>query len=250
MNKLLSEGGNVWGDVTPFSHDHIPYITKTIASALAGTGIKIIPVGSGATPTPGKMSGDLDVIADEEAVLDYFNVNDAKSGRKALSAYIAAKGLKTAQTGINVHVRVPMGDDMAHQVDIMIVPNAKKIAKFHTHNIPAGSPYKGVNKQLIIAALAKSKGYVWSAWQGLFARDANGKKAALVTTDLNKIAALLLGNGNTAENLGSTESILAALPPDVSSTLLTSVKKDPHWPVTKVKESTGNWFRDLMNKIQ
>jgi hypothetical protein len=231
---ILLEGGNVFPDVTPFDHKDIAQILKTVNNALNDTGIKAIPVGSAATPTPGKQSGDLDVIVDEQAVLDFFKAKDAKTGRKALNDYIASKGLDTAQTGINVHVRVPVNDGFA-QVDVMVSANAERVAKFHTHNIPANSPYKGVNKQLIMAILAKTKGYMWSAWQGLFSRTPEGKKGELVTDDMTEIAGLLTGQKNAAV-LGSVESLLAALPKDQADALLAKAKEDPNWKEVPVKQ--------------
>ena len=68
--KILLEGGNVFPDVTAFDHKDVPAILKTLNQSLEGTGIKAIPVGSAATPKPGKRSGDMDVIVDEQAVLD------------------------------------------------------------------------------------------------------------------------------------------------------------------------------------
>ena len=109
------------------------------------------------------------------------------------------------------------------QVDIMVTPNAEKVAKFHTHNIPAGSPYKGINKQLMIAILAKSKGLMWSAWQGLYNRDATGKKADFITDDLAEIAGHLLGVKD-ANKLGSVESILSSLPKTEADELLANLK--------------------------
>lgn len=238
---ILLEGGNVFADATPFDHKEVPAILKTVNDALQGTGIRAIPVGSAATPTPGKQSGDMDVIVDEKAVLDFFKAKDAKSGRKALNDYIAAKGLQTAQSGINVHVRVPVGDQ-AHQVDIMVSQNAERVSKFHTHNIPAGSPYKGVNKQLIMAILAKSKGYMWSAWQGLFSRTPDGKKGEFVTDDLDEIAELLTGKKN-ASVLGSVESILGALPPKDAEALLAKAKEDPNWKEVPVKQESAELQR-------
>jgi hypothetical protein len=234
-NKILLEGGNVFADAEPFDHKDVPAILNSVNSALEGTGIKAIPVGSAATPTPGKQSGDMDVIVDEKAVLDFFKAKDAKSGRKALNDYIAAKGLETAQSGINVHVRVPVGDSFA-QVDIMVTANAEKVSKFHTHSIPQGSPYKGVNKQLVMAILAKSKGYMWSAWQGLFSRNAEGKKGDFVTDDMNEIAEILTGNKDAAV-LGSVESILDNLPKDEAQALLARAKEDPNWKEVGAKEN-------------
>jgi hypothetical protein len=238
---ILLEGGNVFPDVTPFDHKDIAQILKTVNNALNDTGIKAIPVGSAATPTPGKQSGDLDVIVDEQAVLDFFKAKDAKTGRKALNDYIASKGLDTAQTGINVHVRVPVNDGFA-QVDVMVSANAERVAKFHTHNIPANSPYKGVNKQLIMAILAKTKGYMWSAWQGLFSRTPDGKKGELVTDDMTEIAGLLTGQKNAAV-LGSVESLLAALPKDQADALLAKAKEDPNWKEVPVKQESAELQR-------
>ena len=238
---ILLEGGNVFPDVTPFDHKDIAQILKTVNNALNDTGIKAIPVGSAATPTPGKQSGDLDVIVDEQAVLDFFKAKDAKTGRKALNDYIASKGLDTAQTGINVHVRVPVNDGFA-QVDVMVSANAERVAKFHTHNIPANSPYKGVNKQLIMAILAKTKGYMWSAWQGLFSRTPEGKKGELVTDDMTEIAGLLTGQKNAAV-LGSVESLLAALPKDQADALLAKAKEDPNWKEVPVKQESAELQR-------
>jgi len=234
---ILNEGGNMFADVTAFDHKDVPALLQAVNAALQGTGIRAIPVGSAATPKPGKKSGDMDVIVDEPAVLNFFKAKDAKTARKALNDYIAKQGLETAQSGINVHVRVPLGDE-AHQVDIMVTPNAERVAKFHTHDIPDRSPYKGVNKQLMLAILAKSKGYMWSAWQGLFSRNPEGKKGEFVTDDLDEIAEILTGTKN-AKVLGSVESILAALPSDQAQALLARAKEDPNWKEQQVNEAVG-----------
>jgi hypothetical protein len=246
---ILNEGGNVFANAVPFDHKDVPAILKTVNSALRGTGIEVIPVGSAASPKPGKQSGDMDVLADEATVMHYFKAKDAKTARKALNDYIKSKGLDTAQTGINVHVNVPVGNEH-HQVDIMVTANANQVAKFHTHQIPQGSPYKGVNKQLLMAFLAKDKGYMWSAWQGLFARDQAGKKADFVTDDLAKIAEILTGKADAAV-LGSVESILAALPQQQAAELLARGKADPNWKEIKQesKVGTNEWFRNMLNRL-
>lgn len=230
--QLLLEGGNVFSNTTPFDHKYVPEILDHINQALSPTGIQAIPVGSTATPTPGKQSGDMDVVVDEKEVLEYFKVTDAKAGRRALNDFLSNQGLATAQSGINVHIKVPAGDSYA-QVDIMVTPNAEQVSLFHKHAIPPGSPYKGVNKQLLMAILAKTKGYMWSAWQGLFSRTEEGKKGDFITNDLASIAEMLTGNSD-ASVLGSVESILAALPADVASELLDRARKDPNWRESSV----------------
>lgn len=235
-------GGNVFTNATPFDHKDVPAILKPINKALNSTGINAIPVGSAATPTPGKISGDLDVVVDEKAVLDFFKAKDAKTARKALSDYIASKGLQTAQSGINVHVNVPVGKEY-HQVDVMVSANAERVSKFHKHDIPARSPYKGVNKQLTIAILAKSKGYMWSAWQGLFRRTPEGKKGEFVSDDLDIIAKTIIGKNASAKDLGSVESILAALPKKQAEALLIKAKEDPNWVEVPVQQESTELTR-------
>jgi hypothetical protein len=230
---ILKEGGNIWPDQTAdFDHESIDEILKTVNKSLEGTGIEAIPVGSAATPTPGKRSGDLDVIVDAGAVADYFDVRDPKAARKMLNDYISQKGFDTRQSGTNVHVKAPVGNSFA-QVDIMVVDNAPTVAKFHTHSIPQGSPYKGKHKQLFMSMLAKEKGMMWSAWQGLFSRNEAGKKGEFITSDLDEIAKTLLGDNATAEDLGSVESMVAVLPN--GQDLLRKVEQDPNW--TDVRES-------------
>jgi hypothetical protein len=241
-------GGNVFQGTSDFDHQSIDQILKTVNQALAGTGIEAIPVGSAATPTAGKRSGDLDVIVDQAAVMNYFDVRDPKAGRKMLNDYIANKGLDTAQTGINVHVRVPVGNE-SHQVDIMVVDNAPTVAQFHKHDIPKDSPYKGKHKQLLMAMLAKDRGLMWSAWQGLFRRNEAGKKGEFVTGDLDQIAKALLGDNASAKDLGSVESIVAASPN--GEELLQRAEQDPNWTVVKTESvSDQHWFRSLMEILQ
>jgi len=245
-------GGNVFQGTSDFDHADIDAILKTVNDSLAGTGIEAIPVGSAATPTPGKRSGDLDVIVDLDAVMNYFDVRDPKAGRKMLNDYISQKGFETAQSGTNVHVRSPVGTSSA-QVDIMVVANAPTVAKFHTHDIPQGSPYKGKHKQLLMSIIAKDKGLMWSAWQGLFSRNEAGKKGEFITSNLDDIAVKLLGSGSSAKDLSSAENILAKIPN--SDELLNRAEQDRNWTtvqqetVITLADKNHNRIVELMNRL-
>jgi hypothetical protein len=131
----------------------------------------------------------------------------------------------------------------------MVTANAPTVSKFHTHNIPANSPYKGVNKQLILAILAKQKGYMWSAWQGLFDRNEQGKKGNFVSDDLDSIANVLLGKGTSSKDLGSVEAILGALPPEIAEPLLDRARQDPNWVEKKPAESMNTESINRMKKL-
>lgn len=205
---ILNEGGNIWPDETEdFDHAIIPDMMKQVNSVLAKTGTKALPIGSGATPTPGKRSGDLDMIADAGKLADFFKVKDAKAARAELEKLFQQAGFDTRKTGTSVHVKTRVGD-RAQQVDIMVVDNGETAQKFHVHDIPKGSPYKGIHKQIVIADLAKANGMKWSPYKGLVDRETN----ELVSNDLDDIAKRLLGTNATGKDLGSVEAIVKANP--------------------------------------
>ena len=217
-------GGNVFSDTENFDHKHIPDILQILNSVLEKTGVSAIPVGSAATPVTGKQSGDLDVIVDLDQIMKFFDVDNAKAGRKMLSEYVHSQGFDTAQSGTNVHVKIPLTDTNV-QVDIMTVSNASTVSKFHTHCIPDNSPYKGLHKQLLMSIIAKQKNLLWSAWQGLFERDTNGKKSVFVSDDLDTISQVLIGG--SAKDLECVESILAKV--SNPRELLELAEQDRNW---------------------
>jgi DNA polymerase/3'-5' exonuclease PolX len=225
---ILDEGGKIFGDVTPFAHDKIPAIMQAINGVLSKAGTKAIPIGSSASPTPGKISGDLDIIVDQDQLAKSTNQEQPAAIKKALRAMYDQAGFQTGQSGVSVHVRVKIAG-VAHQVDIMVVPKAKIAATFHTHEIPQGSKFKGVNKHIAMAALAKQKNMLWSPYQGLFSRDESGKKENLVTDDINEIARMLLGKSASSKDLGSMESIMALLGDQAGAQLLDNLRKEPQW---------------------
>ena len=228
--SLFKEGGNIFPNSVSFDHKMIPGIMKVINGVLQKVNAQAIPIGSGATPTPGKVSGDLDMIVDVNQLRQEYDMLDSpdKDIRKKLRQTFDMAGLETAQSGTSVHVKVPMGDH-AHQVDIMVVPNAANAAKFHTHTIPQGSKWKGVNKQIAMAYLAKKQNMLWSPYQGLFSRDANGKKADLVTDNIEQVAKALLGPNASGKDIGSVEAIMAALGKEAGEAMLADLRSDPNW---------------------
>ena len=132
MTKLIKEGGNIWPDQTKnFDHTMIPGMMKQINSVARQTGAKVLPIGSGATPVPGKISGDLDMIVDAGVLKKYFKIDPAdknanKNVKIEFEKLFQQAGFETRKTGQIVHVKVPMGDH-AHQVDIMVVDDGAEI---------------------------------------------------------------------------------------------------------------------------
>jgi hypothetical protein len=215
---ILNEGGNIFSGTSDFDHKLIPDMMKQINSVAKQTGAKVLPIGSGATPTPGKISGDLDMIVDAGVLKKYFKIDpaDAKANVKVkveLENMFKAAGFETRKSGQIVHVKTNVADAM-QQVDIMVVDDGETAQKFHVHDIPKGSPYKGVHKQMAIAALAKEKttpehldGFKWSPYKGLVDRNTD----QLVSNNLDEVAKMLIGPSAKAADLGSVESIVKAM---------------------------------------
>jgi hypothetical protein len=207
----LLEGGNIWPESEHFDQAIAGQLANETNRYLKGVQTGVHLIGSAATPTPGKMSGDLDVMVDLAQLMQQFGTKDGKTTRVELEKYLQTKGLQTKKTGVTVHILLPYKGKF-YQVDIKAVGNAEKVHKFHHHKIPAGSPYKGVHKQMMMNALASSQGMLWSPDEGLYARDELGKKAQFISDDLDVIAHHLLGKHAKGSDLGSVESILAAIP--------------------------------------
>lgn len=235
--KKLNEGGNIWPDETEdFDQAIIPAMMKQINSVLTKAKAKALPIGSGATPTPGKRSGDLDMIVDAGALFQAFNVKTPKDARVELEKLFQQAGFDTKKSGTSVHVKTKVGG-AAQQVDIMVVDNGETAQKFHVHDLPKGSPYKGIHKQIVIADLAKAKitddhpdGMKWSSYKGLLDR----RDDSMITNNLDEIAKILLGNNATAKDLGSVESMLKANPA-VKAIIDKHEAEDEMWNKKKVK---------------
>lgn len=221
-------GGNVFKNTEPFDQANVDKLVNVVNRVLTKAGANAMPIGSASTPTPGKMSGDLDLITDLDALATKFKSTDEKEVRKKLRSMFDDAGFETAQSGVSVHVKVPL-KNTAHQVDIMIVGNARRVAKFHTHKIPANSPYKGVHKHLALNFLARRNGLLWSPYQGLYKRNEDGKRGTFYSDDIDHIAEVLLGPDAKGKDLASLESIMAAMQPHDAEEMLAALKADKSW---------------------
>lgn len=225
-------GGNVFSHTSPFDQSKVEQLVSVINEVLKSSQCAAIPIGSAASPRPGKTSNDLDLLVDQDKLSWAFSESTPKVIRKMLRAIFDRAGYETAQSGISVHVKAPL-ETTAHQVDIMIVPNAENIARFHIHEIPDGSTYKGMNKHLALAYLAKKNNMLWSPFQGLYRRD-NGVKRDLVTDNADRVAQVLLGANTNARDLVSLEAIMSAMDPSAAQQMLADLKADPSWQESTV----------------
>lgn len=251
----LVEGGNIWPDVvTGFDPREVGKpLTAATQKYIDQTGARVNTVGSAWKPRFDKdgnvvPSNDLDAMLDLAILQHAFGTSDGKTTRKALNDFLKKQGLETYQAGVTVHTRVPLGGKF-YQVDLKVVPNAAKVAQFHRHDIPQGSQYKGVNKQLVMNALATTQGMLWSPDEGLYARDENGKKAQLLSDEWDKIAEYLLGQGASGKDLGSVESIMAKITdPQRKEEIMAKARAGASWQAAT--PGVNEWFKRTLEMLK
>ena len=251
----LFEGGNIWSDVeTNFDPAAVGKpLAATTQKYLDPLDVTLEVIGSCWKPrldSNGDVvpSNDLDSMVELTTLMQKFNTPDSSTTRKALAAFLEKQGVTTKLAGVTVHARIPMGGKF-YQADIKVVKNAAKIAQFHRHEIPQGSPYKGVNKQLVMNALASSQRMLWSPDEGLYARDAAGKKAELLADDWDTIAQYLLGKGATGTDLGSVESIMAKIPDQKRKDEIMNMARAGHsWQ--QATPNVTEWFRRALDMLK
>ena len=251
----LFEGGNIWPDVeTNFDPSVVGKpLTATTQKYLTPLGVKLEVIGSCWKPrydSSGNVvpSNDVDAMVELTTLMEHFGTKDSSTTRKAIAAYLEQQGIATRLAGVTVHVKMPMAGKF-YQVDIKVVKNASKVAQFHRHDIPQGSPYKGVNKQLVMNALASSQRMLWSPDEGLYARDAAGKKSDLLADDWDSIAQYLLGQGATGKDLGSVESIMAKIPDQKRKEEIMNMARAGHsWQ--QATPTVTEWFRRALDILK
>ena len=96
IKEILLEGGNVWPDITPFRKEEADLVLSNLQKVMP-KGIKLIKVGSAGHKA---VSGDMDVMVDENDIIKYFKTQIDKitkelkgSGKKQLSPTQIARSL-------------------------------------------------------------------------------------------------------------------------------------------------------------
>lgn len=204
-------------------------------------------------------SGDVDVFVDADKIKAKLGVQpdaDDKLVRTALANFMGKK-FPALQIGKNVHIGLPTGKEIQglpayFQVDLMTMKNAHEIGKHHEHDYSIkDSPYKGVDQQLAVSSLVNSipghppKTFQYDGFGGALKNRATGE---VITQNVDKIAELILGPGHTADDLGSAESIIAAVG-GIDSPRLAQFRDDMAKKYPQLKEGSADWFKSIRQKL-
>ena len=247
----LFEGGNVFDYVSPIKKEFVPGLIKNIQS-LMPPGINIVPhIGSAGFKI---QSGDMDVFVDAGKVANFFKAPDDKIAKVKFKQYVADKGFQAALTGRNVHVRMPVPDGTFVQVDVMVIPDAERVAPFHQHG-PSGQyedpEFKGGQLFIMYSSLAKALGLKFSPFEGKLVDRATNK---VVADNKDAAAKILLNPAATGADMASVKSIMRALANDPrKEEKLAQARADATKGLINLPESvqpgSAQWFRNLQNLL-
>jgi len=211
MYKPLYEGGNVFKDkkgqpaTQRINQTDIKPTIAWLDQMLPDLNLMDNMLGStGLKPT----SGDLDLAIDA-------NRFSKEQLVAALTNWCVSQGLKPEEwikkSGISVHFKTPITGRVDHgfvQTDFMFLTNVP-FSKFILRP-DVNSKYQGALRNIMINSMAKSLGYKLNQNSGLANRETN----EIITDNPDELAKLLLNKKATARDLGSVESIMAALAND------------------------------------
>ena len=246
MVTKLYEGGNVFKDAKGqpatgrIAKDNV---VPTVQWLEQLTGLNLVDNMLGST---GKAvtSGDIDL-----------GIDSTKINKETLINQLMRKGVKNTEirkTGDAVHYKAPVLGDESNgfvQVDFMFSDQP-----VWQHFIMAGgvpnSDFKGVHRNILMASLAKAQNLKLSPKFGLLDRATN----ELITYEPNEVAVKLLGQGHTARDLTSVETIIKAVKdrPDFEQLVKDAKeafeKENLVLPESAPLPGTGAWFRAWKNR--
>lgn len=241
VTKLL-EGGNVFKDAKGqpatgrIAKDNV---IPTVQWLEQLTGLNLVDNMLGSTGRV-ESSGDLDL-----------GVDASKVSKDVLIQQLLNKGVDRndiRKTGDAVHYKAPIlgnTDNGFVQVDFMFTENPNW-QHFYMAGGVAGSKFKGVHRNILMASLAKARGLKFSPKAGLVDRATN----ETITQDPDEIAGQLLGQGHTAKDLVSVETIINSVKgrPEFEQLVADAreafAKDGLQLPESSVQEGTANWFRN------
>lgn len=245
VTKLL-EGGNVFKDpkgqptTTRIARDNV---VPTVQWLEQLTGLNLVDNMLGSTGRA-ETSGDLDL-----------GIDATKVTKDVLIQQLMRKGVKPTdikKSGDAVHYKAPILGDASNgyvQVDFMFTENPE-FQHFYMMGGAAGSQFKGVHRNILMASIAKAQNMKFSPKFGLLDRASNEP----ITQDPNEIAVRLLGQGHTARDLESVEKIIKSIKgrPDFEQ-LIADAKEafdrdNLVLPESAPLPGTGAWFRAWQNR--
>jgi DNA polymerase/3'-5' exonuclease PolX len=172
--SLLSEGGNVFKDenglpqTTRIKQEYVDSTIKNVEKLTGLTGLLDSKLGStGKKPT----SGDIDLVIDSTKINKDAFFEKLKNNTK-LQKQLGSNFVK--KTGIEIAFKAPIiGEEGKFvQVDFMFTDHPEFLKFYYANNEGQDSVHKGSDRNILLSAVAKTKGLKLSM-KGLLNRETN-----------------------------------------------------------------------------
>lgn len=241
----LNEGGNVFKDnkgqplTTRIARDNV---VPTVQWLEQLSGLNLVDNMLGTTGRA-DTSGDLDL-----------GVDSTKISKEVLIQQLLKRGIPQTdirKSGDAVHVKTPILGDSSNgyvQTDFMFTENPAW-QSFALTGGALGSQYKGLHRHILLSSVAKAQNLKWSPKFGLVNRTNN----EVISQEPNEIATMLLGQGHTAKDLATVETVIKAIKdrPDFERLVADAKeafgKENLILPESQPLPGTGAWFRAWQN---
>ena len=214
-------------------------------------------------------AGDIDIHISSKEIAPKLGLEDgADDGqiRVALANYLKQHFDAVTQTGEQVHVGIPSGDEIDvpalgtslptyYQIDFPTTEHAASTVKHHEHDYAKDYEWDGQDQQFALASLANSvpehleRTFLYYGMGGSLKNRANGE---VIERDIHKIAQRLFNDPQANQDwLATVDRILQHIPGGIDNPRLAQFKGDMQkkYPERFLKEGTADWFRHIFQKI-
>ena len=213
---IFLEGGNVFKDLDGQSQTQRIELSDVLPTVKWLESITNLPLSGNMLGSTGHAmtSGDLDLAVDEKQT-------SKQQLYDLLSSWILSQGLEVKdflkKSGDSVHFKTPIrGGALNGYVQTDFMMGDPGWQHFSLAAPAAGSQFKGVHRQVVLASIAKGRGFKWSYKNGLMNRETN----QTISKDPKVIAKVLVGG--VPSDLDAVETILAKIKNDPKFELLTA----------------------------
>lgn len=191
--------GKLFSDTAILDSTRMKQTSEKVSIIFRRWNVKLYPIGN--TNESCHSTKDLDFLVNVHELAKYFDCLPDQA-KRTFAARLRDFGFITRVNANIVHASVPVFEglntlvEFRAQVDFILCEYPEEIRHFHTYvNSDLSKPhkYKSRHRHIILARRAKERGYLWSPFQGLFARK-DGKKAEFVCRDYETVGKLVLDN--------------------------------------------------------
>jgi hypothetical protein len=250
--------GNAIKKATPVAREDSGKVATLARESLPAEILKNLQVNIGSGGFRDE-SGDVDLMIDATDVVEYFQTQDnavdpVLAAKKKLQAYLTSRKIDSVTKSRTVFMGVPYkdlnGESRIAQVDVMVIPEADKVAPWHQHG-PRGMyddpKFHGGSNFVLMSSIAKHMGLKFDPFA---AKLIDRNTGDVVGRTRKQVAKILLGPKAKENDLDSVSAMMQALRQDPDREgKLAQARQDAAHGIIELPEDilpgTAKWIEQL-----